>query len=307
MRICSFLPSATEMLYALDLGPSVVGISHDCDYPPDVRTKPVVIGTRLASGLAAAEIDQAVASSIRQGESLYYVDQERLAALAPELVVTQALCDVCTIDDAQLARAIHALTPEPSVLTLTPHTLEDVLGDIERVGAATQTGDRAAHLVASLRARIARVRARATQWRPVVVCLEWLAPPFAAGHWVPELVELAGGVEPIAHRGANSARTTWDTVCAADPDIIIVMPCGYDTPGAVAEYQAAPLPAAWTTLRAVQENRVFAVDASAYFSRPGPRLVDGLELLSTLFHDPHPTAPPDRWSRLGKLTLAAVA
>ena len=298
MRICSFLPSATEMLYALDLGPSVVGVSHDCDYPPDVRTKPVVIETRLESGLSAGEIDRAVSASVGQGESLYRVDTGRLAALAPDLVVTQALCDVCTIDEAQLARAVHALTPQPAVLTLTPHTLEDVLGDIERVGAATDATTKAAALVASLRSRIARVRAQPHPWQPIVVCLEWLSPPFAAGHWVPELVELAGGIEPVAHRGADSARTTWETVIAVDPEVIIAMPCGYDTVGAVREYHAAVLPPEWSSLRAVRAGRVYAVDASAYFSRPGPRLVDGLELLATLLHDDHPTAPTDRWRRL---------
>ena len=228
MRICSLLPSATEILYALDLGPSVVGVSHDCDYPPDVRTKTVVIDTRMASGLPAAEIDRVVAASVGQGESLYSVDTGRLAALEPDLIVTQALCDVCTIDEAQLARAVCALTPQPDVLTLTPLTLDNVLDDIERVGRATGTAPRAAALVASLRARIARVRARQTYWRPSVVCLEWLSPPFAAGHWVPEMVELAGGVERVGLRGEKSARVDWDCILAADPDIVIVMPCGFE-------------------------------------------------------------------------------
>lgn len=298
MRICSFLPSATEMLYALDLGPSVVGVSHDCDYPSDVRTKPVVIETRLAPGLDAAEIDRRVAASIGDGMSLYRVDTGRLAALRPDLIVTQDLCDVCTIDQAQLARAVDALRPRPEVLTLTPHTLEDVLGDIEQVGAATGASVKAAALVAALRTRIAAVQACPRTWQPVVVCLEWLAPPFASGHWVPELVALAGGIEPIGQRGADSTRTDWATVCAADPDVIIVMPCGYDTVGAVAEYRAAPLPPAWGSLRAVRAGRVYAVDATAYFSRPGPRLVDGLELLATLLHDRAPMAPPERWVRL---------
>jgi iron complex transport system substrate-binding protein len=307
MRICSLLPSATEILYALDLGPSVVGVSHDCDYPADVRSKPVVIDTRMASGLPAAEIDRVVAASVGQGESLYSVDTGRLAALKPDLIVTQALCDVCTIDEAQLARAVHALTPHPDVLTLTPLVLEDVLDDIERVGRATGTAPRAAALVASLRSRIAQVRARPTHWRPSVVCLEWLSPPFAAGHWVPEMVELAGGVEGIGRRGEKSARVDWDSVLAADPDVVIVMPCGFDAAGAAEEYRRAPLPAAWDDLAAVRAGRVYAVDASAYFSRPGPRLIDGLELLATLFHDDPPQAPADRWLSLAAQRPAAKA
>jgi iron complex transport system substrate-binding protein len=298
MRICSLLPSATEILYALDLGPSVVGVSHDCDYPADVRNKPMVIDTCMASGLTANEIDRVVATSLAAGESLYTIDIDLLARLAPDLILTQALCDVCTIDEAQLARAIYNLKPQPDVLTLAPLTLGDAFDDIERVGRATGTARRAAALMRSYRKRIARVRGRTGSSRPSVVCLEWLSPPYVAGHWIPDMVEIAGGAERLARRGAKSVRTEWDAILAVDPDVLIVMPCGFDTAGAVAEYRTAPLPAGWDALRAVRTGRVYAVDASAYFSRSGPRLLDGIELLSTLLHDDPPHAPVDRWAQL---------
>ncbi len=270
------------MLYALDVGPDIVGVTAGCDYPPDARTKPVVVETVLAPDLAAEDIDRIVAEHAARGDSVYRVESQRLAALQPDLIVTQALCNVCAVTPSHLVQTLAGLSPPPVVLELTPHTLADVLDDIRRVGQATGRAEKAAALAHTLRARIEHVRARPKVRRPIVVCLEWLAPPFSAGHWVPEMVAIAGGTDALGQCGADSVRITWDAVVAANPDVVLVMPCGYTMADAARAYDAMPKPAGWSDVPAVRRGEVYALDATSYFSRPGPRLVAGLEMLAAI-------------------------
>lgn len=300
MQICSFLPSATEILYALDLGDSVAGVTFECDYPPEARQKPIVINTILGHDLSAAEIDREVTQLSSHGDSLYTVDTETLRRIKPELIVTQELCDVCAVSTSHLAKALHALSPQPEVLSLTPHTLADVFSDIEAVGAATGKEARAAELVVHLKQRMARIQAkRGLRPPPKVACLEWLNPLFNAGHWVPEMVDLAGGVDKLGIPGEYSLRIEWRQVFDLNPDSIVIMPCGYNVEKAVQEYRRTLFPAEWQDLQAVRQGRVYAVHASAYFSRPGPRLVDGVEILYSLLHQDFSLALPARsWAQI---------
>lgn len=299
MQICSFLPSATEILYALDLGDSIAGITFECDYPADAKQKPVVVNTVLQHGLAPEEIDRHASDSAARGHSLYTLDVEALERIRPELIVTQELCDVCAVSTSHLAKALDTLSSRPKILPLTPHTLDDVLLDIGRVGDATGRQKRAAEVVASLRQRIGRVQARPKTGLPKVACLEWLNPLYNAGHWVPDMVKIAGGRDLLAARGEYSTRIKPATVMDVKPDVIVVMPCGYDAEKAKEEYCRTEFPEGWADIPAVRNNRVYAVHASAYFSRPGPRLVDGIEILHSLFRgDFSEPLPPNSWLRV---------
>jgi iron complex transport system substrate-binding protein len=299
MQICSFLPSATEILYALGLGNSVAGVTFECDYPPEAARKTVVVNTNLAHDLTSAEIDHDVNQYSSHGESLYRVDIRNLEAIKPDLIVTQELCDVCAISTSYVAKAVHQLSSRPLVLSLTPHTLEDVLDDVLRVGEATDRGAEARALVSSLRERIAKVVGMTKLQRPTVVCLEWLSPPFNGGHWIPEMIDLAGGVDPLGRLGKDSYRMEWDQVLRVDPDVVLVMPCGHNLERSVEEYHATQFPQAWKQVKAVRNGRVYAVNASAYFSRPGPRLVTGLEIMHSLVQDDRPQQRlANSWTRL---------
>jgi iron complex transport system substrate-binding protein len=285
MRIVSLVPNGTEILFALGAGDLVVGVSHECDYPPAARTRPVLTGSALAPGLSAAEVDAAVAAQVGSGASLYTLDEERVAALAPDLVVTQELCPVCAVSTAQVDGAVRPLPRCPEVLSLDPESLADVFTDIRRVGAAAGRAAEAEALIASLERRLAAVAATvAGRPRPRVAALEWLDPPFAGGHWVPEMIARAGGEDALARPGDRSRRLSWEELAAADPDLVIAMPCGFDEAGAAAQLAAVAGRPEWRALRAVREGRVHAVDANGCFSRPGPRLVDGIERLAALFH-----------------------
>lgn len=293
MRIVSLLPSATEIVYALDLGDSLVGVTHECDYPEAARAKPIVTRSLFDhSESTSEEIDHAVSQQLRDGLSLYALDRELLARLAPDLILTQALCQVCAVSYGEVERAVRDVTAEggglaPRVLSLEPTGLDDILATIASVGAATGVVQPAADLVAGLRARIARVRARAEQAtrRPRVACLEWLNPVFGPGHWLPELVALAGGRPGLGTAHSDSRRIPWDDVIAFAPEVIVVTPCGLDLRRTVEEArQVLPSRTGWNALPAVRQGRVYAVDGNAYFSRPGPRIVDSLELLAELIH-----------------------
>ena len=292
MRICSLLPSATEILYALGLGDSVAGVTHECDYPLDAQgrmpteAKPALIRPRVDPQAAPGVIERDVRAIIARGESIYAVDAELLASLSPDLIVTQDLCHVCAASPDDLATALARLPKQPRVLSLSPHTLADVWGDIRRVGQATSRTGEAEALATALEKRVESVEARAAQAqsRPRVLCLEWLDPYYNAGHWVPEMVALAGGEDVLAQAGVPSIPVTSENVASARPDVIVVMPCGYNAARAAAEWTAAQIPGEWKEVPAVRERRVFAVDANSYFSRPGPRLADGVELLAHLFH-----------------------
>jgi iron complex transport system substrate-binding protein len=297
MQICSFLPSATEILYALGLGNSVAGVTFECDFPPEAARKTVVVNTNLAHDLTSAEIDSTVSDS-SHGD-LYRIDIQKLEAIKPDLIVTQELCDVCAISTSYVAKALHQLSSKPRVLSLTPHTLQDVLTDILRVGEATGREAKARNLVSSLRERISTIGHMTKLQRPTVVCLEWLSPPFNGGHWIPEMIDLAGGIDPLGKLGKDSERMQWDQVLRIDPDVVLVMPCGHNLERSVGEYRRTQFPEGWNQVKAVRKGRVFAVNASAYFSRPGPRLVTGLEIMHELLQENQPQeSPANGWIRL---------
>ena len=228
MQICSFLPSATEILYALGLGDSVAGVTFECDFPPEAAGKSIVVNTNLAHDLTSTEIDNTVNDYTSHGEGLYRIDIGKLQAIKPDLVVTQELCDVCAISTSSVAKAVHQLSSKPQVLSLTPHTLGDVLEDVLRVGEATNRDVEARELVSSLRERIAKVSQMPKPQKPTVVCLEWLSPPFNGGHWIPEMIDLSGGVDPLGRLGKDSYRMEWDQVFSVNPDVVLVMPCGHN-------------------------------------------------------------------------------
>lgn len=285
MRIVSLVPNATEILFALGAGDEVVGVSHECDYPPAARTRPILTGSALAPGMTPNEVDAAVSAQLASGASLYTLDEKRLAELDPDLLFTQELCPVCAVSTAQVGDAVAPLPRCPEVMSLDPTRLEDVLADILHVGERLGRSAAAEALVDRLRERLDRVeRATHGQPRPTVVALEWLDPPFLGGHWVPQMLSIAGGRDPFGVApGERSRRATWEEIAAADPDWIVAMPCGFDAAGAageVAKLAGTPL---WEGLRAAQTGRVAAVDANGCFSRPGPRLVDGIEELHRLF------------------------
>ncbi len=276
-RIVSFLPAATEITYAIGAGGDLVGRSHECDYPEEVKRLPVVSKPALPVGdMSQEEIDRAVASHLASGESLYQVDEVLLRQLDPDIVLTQDLCQVCAPSGNELSRALRELPASPEVLWLTPRTLAEIKENILEIGRATGRAAGAESVVAEFLARIAAVReaVRGVMARRVVF-LEWTEPPFRAGHWVPEMIAIAGGDDPLGQPGSDSLRATWEQVSKSSPEIIVVAPCGYGLEQSKAAAASIPrLPGA----------RVLAVDANAYFARPGPRVSEGIELLAHLFH-----------------------
>jgi iron complex transport system substrate-binding protein len=286
MRICSLLPSATEILYAIGLGDSVFGVTHECDFPADAATKPALIRPRVDPQASPVEIDREVSEIIARGESIYAVDAELLSSLSPDLILTQDLCHVCAASPDDLATALTRFSRPPQVLSLTPRSLAEVWDDIRRVGDATGRSREAEALAAALEQRMAAVEsisARAAS-RPRVLCLEWLDPFFVGGHWIPEMVRKAGGEDVLGRLRQPSYKVTGEAILDSRPDVIVIMPCGYGTARVAAEFSLGQLPRGANALPAVKERRVFAVDANSYFSRPGPRLADGVAVLAHLFH-----------------------
>jgi iron complex transport system substrate-binding protein len=295
MRICSLLPSATEILYALGLGDSVVGVTHECDFPAEASKKPALIRPRVDPHAPAGEINRQVSELVARGESIYAVDAELLRSLEPELIVTQDLCHVCAASPDDLATALTRLPKKPRVLTLTPHSLGDVWNDIRKVADATQRRREAQALAIALEQKVAAIEAKAAQakTRPRVLCLEWLDPFYVGGHWVPEMVAKAGGEDVLGLAGESSFGVRDEQIAASGAEIIVVMPCGFNLKRTVSEYGTTNFPDGYMDLPAVRERRVFALDANSYFSRPGPRLAEGVALLAHLIHpDLFPTAPP---------------
>jgi iron complex transport system substrate-binding protein len=280
MRIVSLVPSATEMLFALGLGPDVVAVTHECDYPAAALELPKITRDVLPDGLTSAQIDAAVKERTLAGESIYELDAEALHELEPDLIVTQALCSVCAVSYDDVRSIADEISSQPLVISLDPHTVGEVLGDARTLAQATDSKDAAVELIQDASARIDRIRlAVRNARRPRVVALEWLDPPFVAGHWTPQLIELAGGEDVLGFPGENSEERTWAEVEASRPDLVIVMPCGYDAEIAHREAEMHR-----DELVAIGAGEVVAVNASAYFSRPGPRIVDGLELLAHILH-----------------------
>jgi iron complex transport system substrate-binding protein len=286
MRIVSLVPHATELLFALGAGPEVVAVTHECDHPPAALTRERVTRDVLPAGLDAAAIDAAVRERTLAGEAIYELDRAALAALAPELIVTQALCPVCAVSYEEVAELARRLPSKPRVLALDPKTLEETHADVRTLARETGRDEQGSRLVADAAARIERVGlAVRSQARPRVAALEWLDPVYVAGHWTPELIELAGGKDVLGGAGEPSRTVAWDAVADAEPEVVIVMPCGYDA--ARAHTEAAGYA---DELAGLGARRIVAVDASAHFSRPGPRLTDGVELLA---HILHPRLVPD--------------
>lgn len=292
MRIASLVPSATELLFALGLGDDVVAVTHECDFPPEAIDLPQLTASVIPAGLAPAEIDQRVRAQTTEGLSLYTLDEELLAEEEPDLIVAQQLCDVCAVSFDDVRKIADRLPSKPNVISLDPTTLGEVLGDIRTVSNAADCKDAGVDLLESLADRIDDVKISLRNVgrddgpeRVNVAALEWLDPPFVGGHWVPQMIETAGGLDLLGMPGERSREATWDEVRAAEPDVIVLMQCGYDTARAAEEALEYA-----DRLRETGARKILACDASAYFSRPGPRLVDGLELLA---HALHPALFPE--------------
>jgi iron complex transport system substrate-binding protein len=308
VRIVSLLPSATEIVFALGLGDDLVGVTHECDYPPEALDRPIV--TRSVHDLAGASSHQVhalVEESMRSHQALYELDEAALEAAHPDLILTQELCRVCAVGYEEVNEVARRLDGEVTVLSLEPTSVEGIFNAIQTVGAMTEAEDAAIELVEALRERLHHVNEIVAGRRergfvpPRVAAIEWLDPPFAVGHWVPEQVRLAGGWELLGAEGGRSVPTTWDAVGEVDPEILVLMPCGFDLQRTVEEWERQPRPPGWADLRAVEAGRVFAVDGSAYFSRPGPRVIDGIELLAELI-DPlafEGISPNGSWEPVG--------
>jgi iron complex transport system substrate-binding protein len=298
LRIVSFLPSATEMVYALGLEEHLVGITQECDYPRSkIRTKPIVVRPAIPlRDMSLKEIDTAVSARMRNGESLYAVDELLLQELAPTLILTQDLCQVCAPSGNEITQALKLLRPKPRILWFTPKSLAGIEENLLELGQATGRLREAKKVIASGRARLEKVVAltRAASARPRVFCMEWADPVYCSGHWVPEMVGLAGGVDALSCKGADSVRVAWRDVLSWAPEVLIINPCGFNLSAAAEQARQLSARPGWKDLPAVQQNRVYAVDANSYFARPGPRVIEGIELLAHIIHpDRHSWAGPN--------------
>src|SRR5436190_15281590 len=295
-RIVSFLPSATEMVCALGLADSLVGVTHECDYPPDVKSKTVVVRNALPiESMSQSEIDRAVAERMRDGQSLYQIDEKLLASLAPDLILTQNLCQVCAPSGNEVSEVLKVLPQTPEILWMTPRSVKEIFQNLRDLGAATGRVDEAVRLISECRARLDKL-AQATaklSVRPRVFCMEWLDPVYISGHWVPEMVKIAGGLDELGREGGESARISWQELAAYAPEVLVMMPCGFNLEqtmkhiwqhfGAYSS-SATDESSMFFDLPAVRTGRVYAVDANSYFARPALRVVEGAELLAHLIH-----------------------
>jgi iron complex transport system substrate-binding protein len=293
-RIVSFLPSATEMVCTLGLSDSLVGITHECDYPESIRNKPVVVRNVLPiETMSQSEIDRAVAERLRDGQSLYQIDEKLLASLAPDLILTQNLCQVCAPSGNEVSQVLKALPHEPQILWMTPQCLSEIFDNVRDLGAAIGQTKKAEALIAECRARLERLKSETSglTHHPRVFCMEWLDPVYAYGHWVPEMVKIAGGVDEVGRDGEESVRISWERLAEWAPEVLVMMPCGFNLQQTMKQiwqhfgpYASFEHRAIFFNLPAVRDGRVYAVDANSYFARPGPRVVEGTELLAHLFH-----------------------
>lgn len=286
LRIASLLASATEIVYGLGLGDSLVGVSHECDYPPEATTKPRLTGSRINAAASSGQIDREVRERTPAGEALYDIDVAVLASLAPDLIITQAQCDVCAV---RYADVLEAVATEPAlrntqVIALNPQTFDDVLADILRVAEAAGCRERGAAYVAELQGRIEKIAAKGRsippEQRPRVACIEWTDPLMLAGNWMPQMVELAGGVNLLSKAGEHSPVCRWEDLRAADPQVIVVCPCGFDLERSRQELATLEALPGWHDVTAVRQGRVYPADGNAYFNRSGPRMVESLEMLA---------------------------
>ncbi len=301
MRILSLLPSATEIICSLGLADSLVAVTHECDYPPDVAGKPRAVESLIDSpALSSAEINRRVVELRNAGINVYRLKSDLLLELSPDLIVSQDLCSVCAYPADELAAAVQKLSPAPRIISLNPRSLEDVLTDILTVGDATGCRQRAEELVARLRDRVEQIRAPAqsSASRPRVLCLEWLDPPYCGGHWIPEMVEIAGALDIVGKKGEPSFALHWKEIIELKPEVVLIMPCGFDIDRTRRELARLSEPDRLHELRALARGRVYLCDANAYFSRPGPRLARGLEIMAEIFH---PDVFPPTWKGYCKL------
>ncbi|MEA2439016.1 MAG: iron complex transport system substrate-binding protein [Thermoleophilaceae bacterium] len=288
MRIASLVPSATEMLFALGLGHSVVAVTHECDYPEEAAELPHLTHSVIPEGLSAAEIDREVRERTERGDAIYELDAEELRELEPDLIVTQAVCEVCAVSFEDVTKVAASIDPQPEVLSLDPTTLGEVIADIRRLGVTAHVPEEAEELIAEIGHRLDAIAAALAdvEDRPAVLALEWLDPAYIGGHWVPQMIEHAGGMDLLGFAGEKSRVAEWSEIEASAPRVVVAMPCGYDADRAASEAYAYA-----DRIAALNAERVVAVDAAAYFSRPGPRLVDGVELLAHVLH-PERVGPP---------------
>jgi iron complex transport system substrate-binding protein len=287
LRIVSFLPSATEMACALGLAEQLVGVTHECDYPPEVKGKPIVVRSALpVENMSDQEIDRAVSERLHTGQSIYHVDERLLREISPDLILTQDLCQVCAPSGNEVSQVLNALPYKPQILWLTPKSLDGIFDNIRQLGAATSRSEQAEALIRGGRAHLDGIAAvtRSLLRRPRVFCMEWLDPVYCCGHWVAEMVRIAGGRDELGREGADSVRIAWTDVLHWQTEILVLMPCGFDLEQTIAHAQGLPAYPGWNDIPAVRSGRVYAVDANAYFARPGPRVVDGTRLLAHLIH-----------------------
>jgi iron complex transport system substrate-binding protein len=287
MRICSFLPSTTEIVYALGLGDNLVGVTHECDYPPDATSKSRVIMSLIKpEELTSKAIDMLVTENYKAGKSTYIVEEEALRKANPDIILTQGLCDVCAVSGDEVTEAVKVLGHSLQIISLEPNTLDEILDTILIVGEATERKEEARNLVDKLKSRIERVKSLLGKEknRPTVFCMEWLDPIYVAGHWVPEMVEIAGAECGLGKAGEPSFKVSWDEILDFSPQIIVLMPCGFDIEKTLGEVDILTSNERWHRISAARKGHVYLVDANSYFSRPGPRIVDGLEILAKIFH-----------------------
>ncbi len=286
MRICSFLPSATEIVCALGIGDSLVGVTDKCDYPPEVQGKPRVVFGTIDGGLSGTEIDARVCENAREGKPVYRVGIEKLRALKPDLIITQGLCRVCAPNGGEVFEIAEALDFNPEVLSLDPHDIEGIFDTVKTVGGLTGTSMQAEKLVRGLRGRVERVKKvfEVSKDRPRVLCMEWMDPPYAAGHWIPEMAEAAGGEDGLGVKGRKSRRVSWEKIANFAPNIVILMPCGFGIERTVSESSCLSQSELWRTLPAVKKGHVYVVDSNSHFTRPSPRIADGIEIMAGIFH-----------------------
>jgi iron complex transport system substrate-binding protein len=287
MRICSFLPSTTEILYELGLGESVTGVTHECDYPPGARDKKRVIMSFIdPQQLSIREIDELVGRNAAEGKSTYLIDRDALKEADPDLILTQELCEVCAVSGSEVMEAVQVLGRKPEIISLEPGTLSEIMDTITIIGEATGTKDIAHEVTEKLTHRIEKIRSLLgnERDRPRVFCMEWLDPPYAAGHWVPEMVGIAGGECGIGKAGEPSIKVTWKEIADYAPQMLFIMPCGYNIEKTLDEVYTLTVHDEWFSLPSTGKGQIYIFDANSYFSRPGPRAVDGLELMAKTIH-----------------------
>jgi len=287
MRIASLLPSATEIVCALGLEENLIGITHECDYPPQVAGKPHLTASRIShETMSSAEIDHAVRSQLDGHGSIYDLNTALLAELKPDLIITQELCEVCAVSYKTVARAARMYVSEAQVISLEPNTIEDIFANIKTVGTLCNAAEKAEEVVTNLQARLERLRLESGKaaTRPKIFMLEWIEPPFAPGHWVPEQTEAAGGICLLGEAGKKSVTTTYEKIAETAPDILVLIPCGYYAADILRQLPNTIFPEVWREIPAVKNGEIWALDATAYFSRPAPRVVDGAEILAKIAH-----------------------